>query len=349
MTSPTRPRLACRPLVGVVVGVLLLAGCGEDRAGDLTAGQDPSAAPASGPAVLPTLPPIAERHAGRFGPDGCAITSNGPDCSVTADAIDQAQAGTSEAEWRVLEGFAGPRYTIELAGSTLVLEDTVTTSSSGGWRATGLVRNEQPVAVGPVTVSATLLDASGTVLATATGDALLAVLRPGEPAPFEIRADVDAASVAEVRWSVAAPAATSSPSRSLEIGVLWQRGVDDPRPVDMYLFRDPATGPHPLVVFGSAQAVGDGPVEGAGVVGAWLDGDGRVVAVARATVVRPEGIAIDEGGPARSGEVAAAVVDPASSPTLAPGEIADVLFVLDASAAPVDVDDAQLVLWGTGA
>jgi hypothetical protein len=346
MSRPLRPGLLVHTLVGVVVAAALVA-CGGDHAADVrTAGPVDGPAATAGP--LPTLPSVDERHAGRFGPDGCAVTGSGSDCSVTADGIDAAQAGSTEAEWRTLAGFVGPRYTTVLTGGVRVLEDTVTSASSGAWRAAGLVRNEQTSAVGPVTVSATLFDASGATLGAARGDALLLTVRPGEPAPFEVAADVDATAVARVEWSVEAPPAPTAANRALELGSYWQRGLADPRPVDMYLFRDPAAGPHPFVLFGFAEAVGDQPVDATAVVGAWLDRHGQVVAVARATVVRPDGVALDEDGPARAGVVDADVVGPASAPTLEPGESADVLFVVDAATAPAGIDDAQLMLWGTG-
>jgi hypothetical protein len=345
MTPTPRPSLAIRLVIGVLLTAIALSGCGD---GDPPAQVTVGGSSQSGNAALPTLPPIDERNPGQFASDGCAATSSGSDCSVTADQIDEAQAGTGEADWRVLAGFVGPRWTTAVGGSVRILEDTVAVGASATWSATGLVRNEQANAVGAITVRATLLDAGGAEVGTASTEALVPVVRPGEPAPFEIHADVAAGQVASVQWSVTAAPAAEASNRDVELGVLWQRGLADPRPVDLYLYRDPTSGPHPLVVFGSATAVGPSAVTGAAVVGAWLDADGRVIAVAPATVARPEGVALDEDGPARAGEVLPELAGPPAAPRLEPGEAADVLLVLDAADAPPAVDDAQLMLWGMG-
>lgn len=346
MTRSTRPHPILRVALGVCAAILVLGGCGDGEPADQVSAGGPAQ---DAGASLPTLPPIDERHPEQFGPDGCAATSSGSECSVTADAIDANQASAGESGWRVLEGFVGPRWTTTVGGSVRVLDDTLTVGLGPTWSALGLVRNERAEAVGPVTVRATLFDAGGATLGTLSAEALVPVLRPGEPAPFELASDVPLGDVASVQWSVdEAPVADAGPNRSLELGVLWQRGLADPRPVDLYLFRDPTSGPHPFVVFGSATNVGDAAVASAAAVGAWLDPDGRVLAIARATVVRPEGVALAEDGPDRAGEIAREVVGPSPAPTLEPGETADVLLVLDATGAPAGVDEAQLALWGTG-
>jgi hypothetical protein len=188
-----------------------------------------------------------------------------------------------------------------------------------------------------VVVHARLVDAGGATLATVDASALVPVVRAGEPVPFEATSAVPSTQVASVQWSVTASAAEATPSRDLELATFWTRGVSDPRPVDLYLFADPPSEPHPLVVFGSATAVGAEPVTDVAVLGAWMDASGRIVAVERALVVRP------------GGELPEGVLGPAPAPTLAVGDVADVLLVLDAPTAPPGIDDAQLLLWGSGA
>jgi hypothetical protein len=332
------------------------------------AGADPDLLP------LPTLPSVSERHPERFDRSGCALEPDGRDCQAGAAGIDAAQVGDTDDDWRHLRGFSGMGWTTRATDEVSLLDGSLRIAPTGAWRATGLVRNGQRHPVAAPTVTATLFDAHDEALDTVHATVSLAVLRPGEPAPFELRSDVDAATVVSVRWSIDEPgaagddhedgadpttadpttvdrlrtdrafaAATALPARDLELSVLWQRFPDDPRPADLYLHRDPPDGPRPLVVFGQAVAVGPGTVTGTRVLGAWIDEGGRVLAVAEATVARPVGVDLD----------ALAGVDPAGTdwapPDLAPGEAADVVLVFDAEGLPAGIADARLVLWGTGA
>src|SRR5690606_13147386 len=119
----------------------------------------------------------------------------------------------------------------EVTGEVSVLTDTVTAGGTDTWEAVGLVRNGTDAPVGEVVVTAALLDATGAEVAVAEGPAALPVLRPGEPAPFTLTADVAAAAVAEVRWSVGHAPATRAPGRDLELAVYWTRGLTEERPV----------------------------------------------------------------------------------------------------------------------
>lgn len=456
-----------QPIALLVVLALLLGACGSS---------EPGVPVASGEgASLPTLPPVGVRHPDRFDGSGCARTSSGSDCSSRATDIDRNRAGVAEADWRVLAGFVGTRWTTVLGGTTAVLTDTVTEGSSpdGWWVGRGLVRNDATIAVGAVEVEATLYDHNGSALGTVGGPTALPVLRPGEPVAFEVVADpasfrpfepessstttvvlspptvvtttsvpevtttsplppsstiapptepadpttttssdagpvstvttrtdagpsltdgtVDAApsppptpaaddslvptdpaptvrstpevsaadtppsdarpddaasavvgargvrpgDVATVEWTVVVTdASAASAERDVELGVHWQRGTTDPRPVDMYLFQDPPEGERPFVVFAGVTNVGTEPIAPVRVLGAWIDADGRVLEVETATVARPEGADPD-------------LQALRTAPTaLEPGEGADVLLVVPTPTGALD--DARLMLWGWG-
>lgn len=337
-TSTRTPSLFLRLVAVLAVAASALGACGSSRPADeVTAAQGPvaegaveasTAVPATTPAPpigvdgepLPTLPPIDERHPEQFAGDGCAATATGPDCGTTADDIDDTQAGDDEHDWRVLAGFVGTRWSTVPTGSVDVLADTVTSPSAGIWWARGLVRNGTEAPVAGLQVRATLLDAAGAELAAVEAPVGLPVVRSGEPAPFElVTDDVTVDQVHTVVWSTVHQPATTAPVRELEWTTYWQRGTGDPRPVDTYLFTDPADGSRPFVVFGAAALVGSAPVDELVVLGAWIDPTGRIQAVA-------EGIV----GPIGD--------DPVSS-----GGAVDVVLAADGVAS-----DAQLLVWVSG-
>jgi hypothetical protein len=316
----------------LVLGAALLGACGSpSRPSEVTAGQDPTVqgtadtalapvgpvAPAPGGGALPTLPPIDDRHPEQFTAEGCAATSEGADCGTRSADIDRTQAGDDEHDWRVLAGFVGTRWSTTPTGTVDVLTDTVTSPTSGVWWARGLVRNGTAAPAAGLVVRATLLDASGGELAVVEAQPTLPVVRAGEPVPFEVVADeVAAEQVHQVVWSADAGAATLAPVRDVEWATFWQRPADDPRPVDTYLFVDPADGTHPHVVFGGATLTGTATVDALVVVGAWMDPSGRIVAVEEGIVSE-----IDAAG-------------------LAPGSSVDVVLAADGVPA-----DAQLLVW----
>jgi hypothetical protein len=320
----------CFALLALALATALgLAGCGdapsapvETRGGASTAIEDAS---------LPTLPPVDEREPLLYDEAGCArIGPDEVDCSTTAGDLDRALAGTAD-DWRTLAGYVGPLYAPgAVTGEVAVLTQTVTApaSDAASWSAVGLVRNETGGAVEAVVVEATLLGADGAVLETVRAPALVPTLRPGEPAPFELASEQPVASVADVRWSVTSvPRAPDAPdARLLELATWWDRGADDPEPVDFYLYRDDASGSLPYLLFGAVTNHGAADLSSPLVVAAWMGADGRVVAV----------------------EQTDAVTDPVAGtggPPLAPGASADFLFVL--AERPPAVDGADVLLWGT--
>lgn len=331
--------------MGLLVGALLGTGaCAAGPDATLQTRTDPAAevtAPGSGqplptlPPVatlppLPTLPPVATETPQAFDPSGCLRVAGQSECATRASDLDATRAGSAEADWRVLAGFVGERW-LDTAGSghLEVLTDTVTTGMGPSWSAMGLARNETPTAVPGLSVRAELVDTDGSTLAVVQQELPVRGVRPGEPAPFAVTSDIPLTEVAGVRWSVSAGAGTGgSAGRNLDLSTYWQRSPQDARPVDTWLYADDPAAPRPMVVFGGVTNVGTAALEEVGVVGAWLDGSGRVVAVAQARVGAP-------------GQTPAT---PETEVVLAPGQAADVVLV---PAGIVDWAATRLMLWGT--
>lgn len=298
--------------------VAVLAGCGVQS--DHTAG----ASEGDDQATLPTLPPVEERLPGAYDEDGCLILSEGRDCAASADQLDEALAGDESA--RTLSGFEGPLFVTDLsAGVVAVLTDTVRTATSGPWQAEGLLRNETTSPVIAPMVTAVLRGADGAELDRVTAAALVAPVRPGEPAPFTLVSDVEAAAVADVDWSVTddggePPAGT----RDLELTTYFAEPAGTREALDLYLYQETGRGPFPFVLYGSITDGADVDAVQPTVVAAWLDDDGRVRAVAESAAVDPDG---------------------RPSQTLAPGELSD--FLLTVSGDADGLDSAPLLLWAT--
>jgi hypothetical protein len=96
---------------------------------------------------------------------------------------------------------------------------------------------------------------------------------------------------------------------SLTMQLFWVRPPDDPRTLDLPGYRDPESGPKPLVVYGSATNNGTDTVMAPGAVALFRDDAGNVLAVYGTQVLLPGS------------------TTPAAS--LAPGESGDVIFVIE--------------------
>lgn len=283
---------------------------------------------------LPTLPPIEEREPGAFDDEGCVRVDD--ECTLQADELDAVTAGEPGDAFRTLEGFTGPRYTTDLArGTVVVLDDTVRagTGAGGAWTAMGVARNETAEDVGTVEVTARLLDSAGAEVEVVVGEALVAPVRPGEPTPFRLEAEVAADQVATVEWSATAGAPTVAvePARAAEITTYWTEPAGAREPVEVAGHVDP-DGPKPHLVFGSVTGLDGADVAAPTVVAAWYGEDGRLLAVAEAeaTSLAEPGEALDH---------------------LAAGTIADFLVVVDGAAGGPDAGAlaaAELSLWAVG-
>ncbi|MBY5161210.1 hypothetical protein [Salsipaludibacter albus] len=276
-------RHAARLLVVVVVASL--AGCAS-----------PATAPGTALAPAPPAPTLPEQLP--EADDGIVLPSPSPAAEGSVP-----EPSTSPDPVAEVAGYTGDDWAELLDGEVTVLAESVTVRDG---TVQGLVRNGRSGPVGPVTVSA----------AGVTATVSLPVLRSGEPAPFLLEV-ADLADDADVEVAVEAADASGEPARGLRLGTFWQRGVSDPEQVDTYLYTDPETGPHPAVALGSARAAE--AVEGLVVAAAWIDADGRVLAV-------------DPTAELQAGD-------------LGPGATVDFLV---AASGPAALDDARLVLWASG-
>lgn len=244
----------------------------------------------------------------------CA-TEETPTVGSTAPPADRGGATTTT----VAEAVATtvPAGTV---ASTVDLE-SLTVSDAGPWTARGLVANPTD-SDETVAVTASLLDAADTILVTVSGPALVGPVRGGESVPFVLEAEVPVDQVEGVLWDVV-PAPGAAGSRELEFATYWERGLDDERVVDMYLYTDPPSGERPYLLFGSVENVGSEAVSGVDVVVAWLDA-GRVVWT--------------ETVDAELGD----------RPELEPGSAADWLIVAPPSSTPVPLTGLETRFWGMG-
>ncbi len=315
---PSR-RAPVRALAAGVVGLALVltTGCGVQA--DHTADAGEGDAEAS----LPTLPPVEERLPESYDIDGCLLLADGRDCGATTDDVDEALAGDESG--RTLAGFQGPLFTTDVgAGVVTVLDNTVAASTSGPWRAQGLVRNETTSPVLAAEITAVLRDGAGVELARVTDTALVAPVRPGEPAPFVLESDLDAAGVASVEWSVADAGGEPVPgTRDLELTTWFVEPAGAREPLSAEIFGESGTGPFPHVVYGSLTNLADIDAPRATVIGAWLGEDGRVRAVTALT--------------------AAVTVDNEPLEVLPPDGLAD--FVLRVEGDAEGLDAAPMLLW----
>ena len=117
--------------------------------------------------------------------------------------------------------------------------------------------------------------------------------------------------------AVSVPATTPT-ADSLTAQLFWVRAPGDARAIDIPGYRDPDTGPLPLVVYGSVTNDGSSPVAGPVATATWLDSSGAAVASYSADVVAPGSttpVATLDAG--QSGDVIIVVTDPAMAEQLA--------------------------------
>lgn len=314
-------------MAGCVVAVMLVvSGC--------------TGSPDDGPAADAPVDGIAPDGTA---PDGAAPEGIAPDGRSPQDASTTGNdaglclppsCGTT-VPFEATDGFVGPVFGPGAGqpgapgvADLGVLEDSVTSATNGGWWALGLVVGAGSDPATAVVVTAQLRGAGGSVLATVSGDVLVAPLRPGEPGPFRIDAPgVPAEAVVDVVWSVANGAAAPSFSqRSMGIEVYWTRPAGG-RPVDVIGYADGGGAGAPLVTYVGVASTSATPTVAPAVVAAWLDGQGRVVALATADVLAP------------------GTADPAGE--LAPGARADAVVLLGGPLAG-SLAEVTPLLWATG-
>ena len=314
-------------MAGCVVAVMLVvSGC--------------TGSPDDGPAADSPVDGIAPED---IAPEGITPDGVAPDGRASQDASATGNdaglclppsCGTT-VPFEATDGFVGPVFGPGAgqpgapgAADLGVLVDSVTTAANGGWWALGLVTGAGSDPATTAVVTAQLRGAGGSVLATVSGDVLVAPLRPGEPGPFRIDAPgVPAEAVVDVVWSVANGAAASSFSqRSMGIEVYWTRPAGG-RPVDVVGHADGGGAGAPLVTYVGVASTSATPTVAPAVVAAWLDGQGRVVALATADVLAP------------------GTADPVGE--LAPGARADAVVLLGGPVAG-SLAEVTPLLWATG-
>ncbi|MGC9400796.1 MAG: FxLYD domain-containing protein [Anaerolineae bacterium] len=306
--------------VGLIAAVVLVASTARlAPSSALPSGERPAASPkqTTTPTEVPhepespepvTVPlpeiPTPTRDPRLYDENGCLLGPGGEIISCPAPPLPEPTEGPAERAgtegetlqgtqlqeeplvWRRLYGFKGPYYATELkAGEVIVLEQAVSTTVKGAWRAWGLVRNEIPEAVGQVVVMASLLGADGAVLDMPSAEVPVDPLRPGEPGPFAITSTVEAEEVASVEWVVEWGSPNPRvPPEATQVVLLtfWELPYGDREPIHSSLCgNDEGEPPYPYLLAGSVENRGQAELPKPGVVAAWLDKGGRVVWVAK--------------------------------------------------------------------
>lgn len=326
-------RSRSRRLHGVVCCVLLLgSACAKaPRANDGAAPSLSAHSEVSAAAAMPTLPPPWELEPRLFDENGCAYISD-TESVCPAPAITPTPTVRPD-DWQSLLGFIGPRYVTPDGSGVQVLQDTIS-ASGPSWHAVGLARNESAAPTG-IQVVAGLFDASGKHLGDASSPVLIAAVRPGEPAPFELAApDVPFADVAEVRWAASAIPidAGAREERNFQILEFWRVPYGDR---EGQTFDPPFGPPFPFVLYGAVDPLTNTPVSDVLVVTAWVDERLRVAAVVTSHVgVVPNDKGASEGAP----------------DTLPPRVQGDFYAVLSAPSVAVRASEGDLtpIFWALG-
>lgn|GEM_PF-6319349 len=126
------------------------------------------------------------------------------------------------------DGFYGiPAFNISAVDgdSVHLVSKSVRMTEQGGWEAWGLVQNHLLTDVGQVTVTATLISKSGAIIGCASEEVPVSPLRPGEPGPFHVKAEVQVSDVDSVTWVITTGSAPSNLTRRLRIGMFDPQGI----------------------------------------------------------------------------------------------------------------------------
>lgn len=325
--------------VAIAAIAVILAGCRAVPGASEAIPPPTSAATTAGdasPIPLPTVVPFAEKHPNAFDENGCLRLGPNPsdvDCGLAPGMPGQVEPSPHPDDSKHLLGFDGPFYTAFPSGTEVtLLDESVAEGQGDTWSATGLVRNELTSPIGPITVTATLLDAAGAEVGVATASTLLPVIRPGEPAPFAVESDVATATVETVEWALTDSEPTSDPdARAMETTLYWSQPYGDRERLDDFFPADPVEPPYPFTLVGGVGNYSGSEIHSPFVVFGWLDSDGRLVFVGTS--------------PIRHFTVSAEPVD-----VLPPdGQSGFVIQVGDPVFGPMmSADDGGLILWSSG-
>lgn len=254
--------------------------------------------PVETPVALPALPPPHVRLPGAFDQRGCALISL-RFSEVKRLCPARATPPSTASGWSRHLGYAGPRTASRVGGTgILLLADTLNFTSRGAWKATGLVRNDSTEPVHEVSVTVTLATAGDSILGTATAVVPVLDVRPGEPAPFELRTLVPAEAVRRIEWRVTT-AAGAGPgfgrSAEIEIGRVAPapvRRVPTPEGILAPKTASATAEESSWIGWGILRNWGPEPLESPAVVGMWIDEQGRAVRLVHGRVLRDEGAPI---------------------------------------------------------
>lgn len=229
-----------------------------------------SAVRASQPAGvdLPKLPARWELLPHLYDKDDCLTLPEGRKCGPPPEVRRFIEANQPEPKIRQLLGFSGPNYVGEVGNTgVLILDRTVSTTTSGSWQAMGLVRNDLTRAVERVVVEVVLYGSDKTVLAKVSSPALVSHLRPGEPGPFRVTSSVPAGQVARAEWRVLVQEGQRPAYRDFLLLPHWEspRGATPPSLEAPYRF------------FAGFQNWGRRTVNNPQLIVAWLNDRGQVV------------------------------------------------------------------------
>lgn len=238
--------------------------------------------------AMPAVPPPHVRFPDGFDEEGCALLASG---DTSPRRVCPAAAPAIAVDWARYLGYEGPAADAsERSGAIVLLPETVTVASRGWWRAAGLVRNDTGSSVREIRVTVELATTGERVLGRATVVVPVRDVRPGEPAPFEVRTLVPVQSVRRVTWSTSFATGADPSSRSrmaeIEVGRIAPLPVVGPIPSDIALSAaaDPANAPA-TIGWGILRNWGPLPIARATIVGMWLDERGRAVRLVEGRVL----------------------------------------------------------------
>lgn len=256
----------------VVAGVVLT---GWLSASAQVSGQAKNNSETSVKVSLPTVPPMSELFPEIYDKNGCLRLpeDEGGGSRCPAPAPEPELVDDSPRTYRGLRGFGGPYYATQIDGrSVVLLAESLTVASEGTWSAQGLIRNQKSQEIGNVTVTASLFAGNGTLLDEVAGVVPVTVLRPGEPAPFEIHTSHPVTEVDRVEWAVETGTPNGA-SRDFLVQPYWQL-----RYGSRYLLNgaDRPDAPYPYVLAAGFRNLGR-TVKSAKLVVAWLDESDKVV------------------------------------------------------------------------
>jgi hypothetical protein len=275
-------------LASFFVSVLLLTSF------QVTLAQTPKEAIVRTYTELPELPSRHEIYPDIWDENDCLIDSNQTSRLPTCEAspteskseknkrLNTSSLTELNKEKRLL-GFEGLYFTPLLTeNAVVVLVGTVTAlaSADGSFSAVGLIRNEiAGQLINSATVVAELMNSSGKVIDKASAEALVAPLRPGEPAPFELKTKTPFKDGAKVNWHVewAIESDTAKISyREVEIGALmhgpqyWGQRKAGPTQWD-----SPGQ-PYPYIEEGTVENLSEKNIPNPEIVLAWYETNGAV-------------------------------------------------------------------------